>query len=132
MKRRTTIALVAAAVISAGTYWFLSSEGICSDEVRIETPSQAIAFAKQQIVKRSGILSEAKAATGDDYIAGIERQPKCCGAHYGQQVISGMTAWSVQINAESSQYEHIVEFSRCRAVYYNGGLSWKKSEELSP
>jgi hypothetical protein len=96
-------------------------------EVKIHSPEEAIAFAKNLVAKRINNyrdLKEAGVTTPEQYIAQIEQQvPKCCGADFRYQVISQGYAWSVGIYAQSRKYSHIVEFTRCGGVIYNGGIS---------
>jgi hypothetical protein len=82
------------------------------------------------IVQRPTILKESEFPSWDEYIAAIERDPKCCQAVYGQRFHRGAgRGWSVEISALHlpNEYEHVVEFDQCGAVSYNGGISMKGS-----
>jgi len=130
LKKLSLIMLLVA--ISATCYWLFAPDEwhlLCSPEQRIRTPEQAIAFAKQQIVKRSRVFEETDFKTSDEYVAAVERDPNCCSALYGPRHFEGAgRGWSVTIFALHLQnkYEHAVEFNECGDISYNGGVSYLK------
>jgi hypothetical protein len=98
----------------------------CSPEDRINTPEQAIAFAKQLISPQGKPSDVRKFVSPEDYVAAIEADPTCCSGGYGKRVAEGGAAgwgWSVTRKHLATQYEHLVEFNSCREVSYYGGMS---------
>jgi len=100
----------------------------CPPEERINTPEQALAFAKQLIAPQASSREGFNFANPEDYVSAIERDPSCCSVRYGDRIAEGGVAgrgWSVTLSAKhlATQYEHVVEFNSCRKVSYNGGVS---------
>jgi hypothetical protein len=90
--RRYILLIVIGAIIAIPMWWLFGPRDLfCSGE-RIKTPEQAMALAKRLIVTRRTVLEEAGAANGDEYIAAIERNIKCCEATYGQRFFNGPAA----------------------------------------
>jgi hypothetical protein len=130
VKRVSRIALLAVALLAG--YWLFAPDewslsNICSADTRINTPGEAIAFAKQQIAGRTGVLEGTSFRTTDEYIAAMERNPRCCSASYGDRSYEGAgRGWSVSLWAldRKPEYQHEVEFNACGSVTYNGGMSY--------
>ncbi|MFG5120888.1 hypothetical protein [Methylorubrum sp. POS3] len=119
-------AVITAAIITIALRSVYQVDAPCVDQV-IETKAQAVEFAKNAISSGKSAVARSGFANGRAYIVAIEQNPNCCDASYGPYEIEGSgIGWNVQISAFGvpNEFQHELEFDKCGAIIYNGGLNW--------